>query len=205
LNGRSRPTREMATAALLAALMAASSLVAIPVGPVPITLQTFVVVLAALLLPPMWAGAAMGVYLLLGAVGVPVFAGGTGGLGILIGPTGGYLWGFAFGAVLGATARTVLERRHRSRILADGIGAVATIALIYVMGVTQLLAVTRLGAGGLSLQQAMVAGVVPFIGIDAAKGAVAVAVAEALRRTGVVPSARRSGGPVSAAESQAGG
>jgi len=182
------PVRSMTTAALLAALMAASSILSIPVGAVPITLQLFVVVLAALLLPPVWAGASIGIYLLLGAVGVPVFAGATGGLGILLGPTGGYLFGFLFGAVLGSGARRTLEDWDRQGLMADAVGAVTTIAVVYALGFAQLLFISWLGTeGGLSPAQAFLLGVVPFVGIDALKAAGAVLVAQALRRSGVVP------------------
>jgi biotin transport system substrate-specific component len=190
----------MTTAALLASLMAAASLFAIPVGPVPITLQVFVVVLAALLLRPVWAGVAMMVYLLLGAVGVPVFAGATGGLGVLLGPTGGYLWGFAFGAMLGSGARVALEHRGRPTLLADAAGAVTTIVVIYALGVSQLLLITNMGSQGLTLTQALLVGVAPFVGIDAAKAAVAVVVAQALRRTGVVPEAQPRRRPTTVTE-----
>ena len=199
MSSTTRPVREMTTAALLASLMAASSLIAIPVGPVPITLQVFVVVLTALLLRPAWAGAAMGVYLLLGAVGVPVFAGATGGLGVLLGPTGGYLWGFAAGAVLGSGVRVALEERAKPALLDDAAGALTTIVVIYALGVAQLLLVTNLGLKGLTIEQALLAGVVPFVAIDAAKAAVAVVVAEALRRTGVVPGTSPVRRPASAA------
>ena len=181
------PVREMTTAALLASLMAGAALVAIPVGPVPVTLQVFVVVLAALLLRPVWAGTAMVVYLLLGAIGVPVFSSGTGGLGMLLGPTGGYLWGFLFGAVLGSGARIALQDRAIPAPLSDAAGAAATIVTIYALGVSQLLMVTNMGADGLTFMQALIAGVVPFVGIDVAKAVVAVVVAEALRRTGLLP------------------
>ena len=181
----------MTTAALLASLMAAASLVAIPVGPVPITLQVFVVVLATLILPPMWAGAAIGVYLLLGAVGVPVFAGATGGLGVLLGPTGGYLWGFLFGAVLGAGVRSWLDGAGRSSLVSDSVAALTTIVVIYLLGFAQLLLVTNMGTqGGLTPLAAFMVGVLPFVGVDALKAVAAVAAAQALRRTGVVPGAQ---------------
>jgi biotin transport system substrate-specific component len=194
---RTSSVRSMTTAALLAALMAASSLFSIPIGTVPVTLQVFVVVLAGLLLPPGWAGASMAIYLLLGAVGVPVFANATGGLGILLGPTGGYLFGFVFGAILGAGVRRILEESGRPGLAADVAGALVTIVVIYAVGYAQLLLVSQLGAqGGLSPLQAFVVGVLPFVGIDAIKAAAAVLVAQALRRTGVVP--RDAKAPVTA-------
>ncbi len=174
-------TRELVTAALLAALLAASAWIAVPLGGgVPLTFQTFIVVLAGLVLSPRAAGAAIGVYLLLGAAGVPVFAGVRGGLGVLAGPTGGYLWGFLAAAVIIAVLRRVFGRRTSlplAEVLACGWGVLA----IYALGWAQLGLVTGMGPA-----EAFVAGVAPFIAIDAIKAAVALGVARALRRAGVV-------------------
>lgn len=180
-------TRELTAGSLLAALLAAVSIVVLPIGPVPITLQVFVVVLIALLLRPAWALTATGVYVLVGAIGVPVFAGLTGGLGILFGPTGGYLFGFVFGSAIGSAVRRAAERRMVPRVVSDSMGALATVAVIYILGVTQLWGVSNLGQQGLSLMAAVAVGAAPFIVPDLIKAAVAIVVAEALRRTGVVP------------------
>jgi biotin transport system substrate-specific component len=183
----------MTAAALLAALLAVTAILVIPIGVVPITLQVFVVVLIALLLRPVWALAATGVYLLLGAVGVPVYAGATGGIGHLLGPTGGYLFGFALGACIGSFVRIILEERGLPQLAADSIAALVTVLVIYVLGVTQLFAVSQLGStGGLSIGKAFLVGAVPFLVPDLIKGAVAVGVAEVLRRAGVVPGSRRA-------------
>jgi len=180
---RRSETRELVTGALIAALLAAAALISIPIGAVPLTLQVFVVVLAALLLRPVGAATAVGVYLLLGGVGVPVFAGMQGGLGVIFGPTGGYLVGFFVGAAAGSFVRTRLTRVKP--LAADIAAATTCIAVIYAFGWFQLHSVT-----GLSFREAFIAGVVPFILIDAAKAAVAVGVAGALRRAGVVPAPR---------------
>ena len=115
-----RRTLDLATAALVTALIAASAWITLPLGAVPVTLQVFFVVLAALLLPPGWAAASMLAYVVLGAAGLPVFSGAQGGLGVLAGPTGGYLIGFVAGATLGSVLRLALQasdgsgcRRHR--------------------------------------------------------------------------------------------
>lgn len=173
---RSR-TRELVTAALVAALMAASAYVTIPMQPVPVTLQVFFVALAALLLRPTWAAASMGIYLALGVAGVPVFSGGTGGVGILVGPTGGYLIGFAAGATVGAAVRVALENRAVKQVVADVVCVVAVIATVYACGVAQLASVANLTPA-----QAIVAGAVPFLGIDALKAVIAVGAAAAIRR-----------------------
>jgi biotin transport system substrate-specific component len=174
--------RNLVAAALVAAFMAATGWIAIPFGPVPVTLQVFGVVLAALLLSWEWAAAALGIYLVMGAAGVPVFAMGTAGLGVLLGPTGGYVLGFALAAPAGAWIRQRLERRGAEQVMADAAAAVAVIAVIYVFGWVQLAAVTNMG-----LLKAFVVGVVPFLVPDAIKAAVAIAIASAVRLSGVRP------------------
>lgn len=80
--------------ALMAALMAAGALFHLNLGPVPVTFQDLFVALAGLVLGPRLGFYAVGLYILAGCAGLPVFAGGKAGLGHLIGPTGGYLAGF---------------------------------------------------------------------------------------------------------------
>lgn len=172
-------TRTIATASLLAALLAASAWIVLPIGAVPITLQVFVVLLAGLVLSPGAAAAAVGVYVFMGAIGLPVFSGGMGGLGVLLGPTGGYLVGFCFAAPVVASLRVRFARVGVARALADGIAMALGVAIIYAFGWLQLGVVTGMGWGS-----AFVAGVAPFVLLDAAKGAVAVGVASALRAAG---------------------
>lgn len=86
--------------ALLAAALCVMAPVAVPLGPIPVTLATLGVYLAAGLLGPLRGGGAVGLYLALGAVGVPVFAGFTGGFQQLTGVTGGFLWGYLLCALV---------------------------------------------------------------------------------------------------------
>src|SRR4028119_847259 len=81
----------MTRVALMAAFTAVAAQTAIPLEPVPFTLQVLAVILTGLLLGPRYGALAMTIYLLVGAIGVPVFAGFRGGLGSLLGDTGGYL------------------------------------------------------------------------------------------------------------------
>lgn len=92
--------QSMAYIALFAVVMAVCSWISIPILEVPYTLQTFAVFLAVGVLGGKRGTLAVLVYILLGAVGVPVFAGFTGGLGYLLGNTGGYIIGFLFTALL---------------------------------------------------------------------------------------------------------
>ena len=170
-------TREMTAAALVTSLLVVSAWVTIPLGSVPVTLQVFVVVLASLLLRPGWAAAALGVYLLLGAAGLPVFSSGTGGFGVLAGPTGGYLIGFLVAAPVGAGFRLALRRAGTARGIADTVAVVADIAIIYLLGWMQLSLVTNMGPA-----PAFIAGVAPFLVPDAIKGIVAITVATGVRR-----------------------
>lgn len=89
-------TKNMILIALFTALMAITAIISIPLpfSPVPITLVTLTVLLAGSLLGPRFATAASGLYLALGAIGLPVFHNMTGGMGILAGPTGGFLVGY---------------------------------------------------------------------------------------------------------------
>ena len=86
--------RYMTPASLFAALLAICAWICIPVSDIGITLQTFGVFLALSLLGGKWGSVSVLLYLLLGAVGLPVFSGFRGGAGHLVGVTGGFLWGF---------------------------------------------------------------------------------------------------------------
>lgn len=92
-------TRGMTRCALMAALMAVCAWISVPVGDSAVSLQTFAVFLALGVLGGRAGMAACVVYLCIGAVGVPVFTGFRGGIGVLLGPTGGYLWGFLLAAL----------------------------------------------------------------------------------------------------------
>ena len=84
----------MTYCAIFAALLVVCGWLCIPVGDISVTMQTFGVALALLLLGGKWGTVSIGIYLLLGAVGLPVFSGFRGGIGALAGVTGGFLWGF---------------------------------------------------------------------------------------------------------------
>lgn len=167
----------MTTSALLAALLGVSAVVAIPVQPVPVTLQVFVVVLIALLVPPGWAALSVGAYLLVGAIGLPVFAHMTSGFGVLFGPTGGYLLGFLAAAAAGSWLRERFEVWTDSQLAADIVAAATVVLVIYAVGWAQLVLVTLM-----SPLLALLTGVVPFLFPDVLKAAAAVAAAGVIRR-----------------------
>lgn len=95
--------KNVARAAVFAAITAATAPLAIKhpmVGTVPLTLQTLWVYLGGVVLGPVWGGAAFLLYAVAGIVGLPVFAEGASGLGVVLGPTGGYIVGFVVGAAV---------------------------------------------------------------------------------------------------------
>jgi biotin transport system substrate-specific component len=164
--------RPMVYASLFAALMAAGAYMAVPIGPVPIVLQNMFVFLAGLLLGSRWGLASVAVYLLAGIVGLPVFAGGTGGIGRIFGPTGGFLIGYLPVVFLVGRMAERLPRRMAWDVAAMTAGAM----VLYACGVAWLAAVT-----GLPPAKALTLGMVPFLPGDALKIAAAALIARAVR------------------------
>jgi biotin transport system substrate-specific component len=159
-------------ASLLAALIAAGAYLALPIGPVPIVLQNLFVFLSGLLLGPRWGAASIGVYLMAGALGLPVFAGGVGGIGRFAGPTGGYLLGYLPAVyVIGW-----ISKKSKGRAAEDVLAMVCGSIIIYACGVSWLKILS-----GLTLAKTLAVGMYPFILGDGVKIAAAVPIAKALR------------------------
>jgi biotin transport system substrate-specific component len=174
----SNQLRMMVYASLFAALTAIGSFLAIPIGPVPIVLQNMFVYLAGLLLGGRWGLASVGVYLLAGACGLPVFAGGLGGIGRFIGPTGGYLIGYLPAVfIIGK-----MSQKDNPRVVYDVLAMICGTLVLYACGVSWLKIVT-----GVSPAKALALGMVPFLIGDALKIAAAAAIAKALRPVVRIP------------------
>ena len=155
--------RQIARAGVFVALLTVASWVSIPLGPVPFTLQTMALALLPAVLDGATACAAVGVYLLLGALGLPVFAGFGGGIASIVGPTGGFLWGFLLGtAVAVALTKALADKvpRFAGILVAD----VAMLLVAYACGTVQLMVVAQLDA-----VSALMLAVVPFVIPDAIK------------------------------------
>jgi biotin transport system substrate-specific component len=157
--------RQMVYASMFGALTAVGSLIVIPLQPVPITLQTMFTSLAGIMLGGYTAALSQVIYVLLGLIGLPVFAGGKAGLGTLFGPSGGYLIGFIAGAyVIGK----IIEQKDKPGLAWIGLALVAGNAVIYGFGITQLSLVAHL-----PWVKALMLGFVPFLAGDAIKLAAA--------------------------------
>ena len=159
-------------ASLMAALIAVGAFISIPIGPVPIVLQNFFVLLTGLLLGRNWGLGAVATYLLVGIFGVPVFAGGTGGIGRLLGPTGGYLLGYLPAVYVVGW----ISAKKPTKVYLDIIALVCGTAIVYACGVPWLKIVT-----GMPFEKALAVGLLPFLLGDALKIAAAVPVANVIR------------------------
>jgi biotin transport system substrate-specific component len=154
----------------LATALAAHIRVPLPFTPVPITLQTMVVILAGALLGPRLGAASQLTYLAMGIAGLPVFAAGL-GLPTLLGPTGGYLLAFPAAALVAG----VVTRPSRARSAHDATRLVAGLAaaalLILVSGAAWLAVFTGDLAGAIAL------GIAPFLGAEGLKVTLAALIA----------------------------
>jgi len=166
----------LARAALFAALVGAFAYVSFPfpLSPAPVTLQVLGVFLAGIFLGPLWGGAALALYLLAGALGAPVFAGGAAGFAALVGDTGGYLLSYPVAAALvgGVVHRGVRLRDLDAVRLPTLVGAmVAGTLVVYASGVAGLTLALDLAPG-----EAVVQGAAVFLPAEAAKIAAAVGI-----------------------------
>ncbi|MGB9928556.1 MAG: biotin transporter BioY [Methanosarcina sp.] len=166
--------RMMVFASLFAALTAAGAYIQIPIpfSPVPFTLQVIFVLLAGSMLKSKWGSLSMIVYTLLGVAGLPVFSGGSSGIGVILGPTGGYIIGFILAAFIIGKLSERNEKNTKSRFFINALNMSAGILAIYACGVFQLMLVAEL-----SLKTALTLGALPFLPGETIKTGVAAYIA----------------------------
>ena len=159
-------------ASLMAGLTAVGAYISIPIGPVPIVLSGLFVLLSGLLLGSRWGLISMGLYLFIGAIGIPVFAGGKGGVAHFFGPTGGYLFGYCLCAWITGLISEQSRKSPVLQIIAVLLGSLA----IYAVGIPWL-------KWTMSLQwsRAFLVGMVPFLIGDGVKAAAAILLARSTR------------------------
>lgn len=189
--GAASRARSVAFCGLSIAFIAVCAWVSIPLGPVPFTLQTFALVFTVSVLAPRESLSAIAIYLLMGAIGLPVFSAMRGGIGVIMGPSGGFLWGYFVAAVFAILARATVMRiaapakaagakggRAAEPSLAADIVAGGVYALVsYVCGCAWYMALAQV-----DLVAALMTSVVPFVLVDALKVAAAIIAARTVRR-----------------------
>ncbi len=163
--------KEMTATALFTAAICLLAPFAVPVGPVSVTLATLVIYFSVYVLGTRRAVISTALYLLIGAIGLPVFSGFTGGAGRLLGPSGGYLIGYIPMVI---TAGLIMGKGRTSR-LRGVLGLAGGTAVLYAFGTAWLAWSAGLDAGA-----ALMAGVIPFIPGDALKIAAAAALSPGL-------------------------
>lgn len=173
--GKRTGAKRLVTMALFAAVLCVSAYISIPL-PLPgaphITMLNFVILLIALLFPPLDAFLIILVWMLLGIIGLPVFIGGGSGFGYLLMPYGGYTAVFPLVGLL----LPLLRGRSYSR-LRYTLAAVAGAVFIDLFGTFWLMHMNQLG-----LTAGLLAGFVPFIPLDLVKSVVAAQIVPAFRR-----------------------
>ena len=175
---RSR-TQSIVLCGLSIALLAVGAAITLPFGPVPFTLQTLMLILIVLILTPQETVAAVGGYLLLGAIGLPLFSGFRGGFGILLGPTGGFLMGFFVAALLVAALRGAFGPKatgKKGSLALDVASILIVILSYYAFGLAWFMSLT-----GSTLTGALGLCVLPFLIPDAIKAAAAFICAQPVR------------------------
>lgn len=164
---RSKALRRTCVCSMFAALICVCSPIAIPIGPVPVSLSLLPILLCSALLGPLGALTSTGAFLLLGAIGLPVFGGGMGGIGVLIGPTGGYIWSYLpISLICGALYRIIWKQFEQwmARLFAGfAVGGVGVI-VCYFVGTLQYAIVADV-----SFLAALTVCVLPFVFFDILK------------------------------------
>lgn len=180
-------TRNLILTGLFAALIALSSQVTIPIGPVPHTLQIFFVLLAGVILGSRWGFTSVVIWVLLGVFGLPVFAQGKAGLAVLAGPTCGFIFGFMAAAFLvGWLAENSTLTTGRIAIY-----MLTGLTVVYIIGVGGFLVSFKYFLNKpMTLKAAVGVAVLPFMPFDIVKALMAAyigtRVRQALIRSGLV-------------------
>ena len=184
-----RKTLLPAFIALFAAVICVGCFIMIPLGPVPIVLQNALCILTAVLLGGLFAGAPVALFLLAGLIGLPVYSGGTSGLAVWMGPTGGFLPGYLLGAIVAGfiAGKPSVEQKKITwkNALRVSLAILAGMVILYIPGVIRFsfwaTAAGKVPAEKTAFAYTMAACVIPYIPGDLLKTALAIPVALKLR------------------------
>jgi biotin transport system substrate-specific component len=183
MDSKKMSTKTITMCGLMAAVCCILGPLSIPIGPVPISLTVVAVFLCVYVLGMVKGTIAYIVYLLLGAVGLPVFSNFEGGFQKIVGPTGGYLVGFIFMALISGF---FIERFPVSKWYLHAVGMVLGLSVCYVLGTIYFMAITHMG-----LKESLGLCVIPFLPFDMVKIAVCIVVGcglkTALHKANLIP------------------
>ncbi len=149
---------------VFAALLCISSFLVIPIGAVPVTMTVLTIMLCGVILTPFEAFCATAVYVLMGAIGFPVFSGGSGGIGALVGITGGYIWSYPFMAFVVSSCCQIKVDKKPIKYIFAFLGCLCGLLICYFFGTLQYIVVAAT-----NINTALYVCVLPFIPIDIIK------------------------------------
>lgn len=171
-------TRNLIECAIFAAVICVFSVMTIPTGIIPVTMGTFGIMLTAAVLGWKKGTVAVLVFILLGAVGLPVFSGFKGGIGVLAGPTGGYITGYIVMSLVSGALTARLPQKRAAQIGKVFAALVLGMALCYALGTIQFMFVAQK-----SLAASLAICVTPFIPFDVIKCVLASFIGVSVRNT----------------------
>ena len=179
-------TKKLVFTALFGALISIGCVIAIPLpGGVPITVQNLFAILAGGVLGSFWGGLSVLIWIILGAVGIPVFANAHGGLAIILGPTGGYMLGYALGSLfLGMTLgspKLTESKKDAKLVIKIVLFSLIAYALVYLPGIPWFMHVMAGKGKPQTFQNALRLTFIPFIPGDLIKWAVTISLLAFLR------------------------
>ena len=178
-------TKTIAVCAVFAAILCVFSVMTIPTGVVPVTLGFLGVFLVAVILGPKKGTVSVAVFILLGAVGLPVFSNFRGGFQVLLGPTGGYIWSYIFMALFIGILTVKNPKNKWLGMLKIFVVSLGGAVIGYALGSVQFMLVQKT-----DFLSALTACVIPFIPFDIGKAVVAAylgyTVKEALKKAGLI-------------------
>jgi biotin transport system substrate-specific component len=164
--------------ALFAALISAGAFITVPIGPVPFVLQNFFTLLSGLVLGPFLGAAAVGLFIIAGAIGVPVFSNNGSPMGIarLMGPTGGFYLGYLLGALAAGFVIGFPKQGEKIKMWRLTLAAALGLLVVYIPGLIRLKFFLD------TWPKTFAAGFYPFLIGDAIKGVIAAVITPRLRR-----------------------
>lgn len=186
---KNNKTLLIAFIAMFAAIISFSGFFKIPLGPVPIVLQNVFCILCAVLIGGVFAGAPVALFLVAGLIGLPVYSGGTSGIAVWAGPTGGFLFGYLLGAIIAgliAGKPGVFEKKlTTSTVLKLSAAILAGMVIMYIPGIIHFARwaekLSKVPEGKSALAYTLGACVIPFIPGDIIKCVIAIPVALKVR------------------------
>lgn len=176
---KSLSIRDMVLIALFAALMAVCAWITIPIPNIPFTLQIFAVFAALFVLGGKRGTISIALYILLGAVGLPVFSGFGGGIGKLLGVTGGYIVGFLFSGLIYWLITSLIKTKA---LWVEVVAAIAALIVCYAFGTVWFMVVYLQKTGAIGLWSVLMMCVIPYIIPDVVKISLAYALSRILKK-----------------------